>query len=157
MDIATIIAGPEVSAAIDWWAGMLGRGTSDTGDDVGDQALAEAVAPYRNTRPPTNDERRRFARALRGALSAHWRRMEAVGGFPWDAHHPERGSPMRTLAVDYRPDAVLAAAVLAAGHPLSATVFPLKTTMWINPGQVIVRRGYHGDPMVVHPPAQPPP
>ena len=152
LDIATIIAGPEVSAAIGWWAGMLGQGTSGAEDDVGNRALTDLVAPYQNTRPPTDDERRRFAQALRGGLSAHWRRMQAVGGFPWDACHPDQGSPMRTLAVDYRPDAVLAAAVLAAGYPLSATVFPIKTTMWINPGRVIVRRGYHGEPITVHPP-----
>lgn len=147
MDIATIIAGPEVSAAIDWWAQMLGRGTADIGNDT----LAGAVSAYQATRPPTGDERDRFRESLRGALAARWRDMEENGGFPWDARRPETGGSLRTLSVDYRPDATLTAAVLGAGYPLSATVLPIKTTMWINPGWVVVRNGYRTDHTVIHP------
>lgn len=148
MDISAIIAGPEVTAAVAWWAGMLGRGD---GTDIGDEALSAAVAPYRATRPANERERDGFRRALCGALERRWRNLDAAGGFVWDARRPEAGSPLRTLAVDYRPDATLAAGLMAAGYPLSATALPIKTTMWIDPGWVTVRRGYDGESTILYP------
>jgi hypothetical protein len=57
---------------------------------------------------------------------------------------PHWGSAVRTLSVDYGPCDELRAAYQFAGGPFRCTgVFPLKTMMWINPGSVRVRYGYH--------------
>lgn len=56
--------------------------------------------------------------------------------------NPHWGSAFRTLHVDYGACGELRAAYQAVGGNVGAGVFPIKTTMWINPGSVKVSYGY---------------
>jgi hypothetical protein len=59
--------------------------------------------------------------------------------------HSGWGSANRVLAVDYGPCDELRCAYQDAGGQIAVTIFPIKTTMWINPSSVTVRCGYDGD------------
>ena len=120
---------PEVEAAADWWANALSRVQVQDNGDLFQSALATFAAS--TAKPLEENEREAFKRSLAERLDEH----VSKGGF-------ER----RAVGVDYGPDVVLAEALVDAvgldrARKLSL-LWPIKTTMWIDPGKVAIRHGY---------------
>jgi hypothetical protein len=143
---AQLMASPEIYAAVEWWANqLLGPCHVDAGDPTGQ---IEAVTMWaQNTRDqPGEHQIERFRIAL-SALTA-----SMCAATSWLECEPMRGSACRTLGVDYGPDATLRCALDFAGIQGGNLVLPIKTVMWIDPGSVKVRCGYHGGEVVLWPP-----
>lgn len=130
----------EARTAARWWADQL---TADGDVRTGD-AMNEAFAMYARSKqtPPTPEQ----VEAFRGHLELNVIAMLREPFRAWDkavAEGPQWGSALRTIAVDYGPDPVLADALAAAGLPRRAgLLLPMKTVMWVNPGQVKVAAGH---------------
>jgi hypothetical protein len=78
--------------------------------------------------------------AFRAALE---RRIEEfLASNPWYPGDPGRGSYFRVVECGYGPDQVLTQAAEDAGITVSILELPMKTVMWVNPGEVTVSAGY---------------
>lgn len=143
---------PEARAAADWWASRLANGTDQ--HDLGDRDASErnltatarlgsAWLRQRFTTEQVDAFRRELAEGVEQRLNEG----------AWDPVEPGRGSALRALQCDYGPDPVLSGAAKLAGFELKMFDLPLKTVMWINPGEVSVSEGY-GAPIVVVWPAE---
>lgn len=132
---------PEVVAAADWWADTLARGASH---DNGDAMTSTMLAAAGDLMTPRSDEQvAAFRAALPTVIERH------LAGCTWDTDRPEFGSAFRTIAIDYAPDRVLSDAAAEAGFSLRMTDLPVKTVMWINPGQVTVSEGHGAEPHAI--------
>jgi hypothetical protein len=129
----------EHKVAAQWWADRLaGPCKQDNGDrsmtgmlTAGLMAMNQSSLQY-----PSEEQLEKFKAALVAALDAKAENHAQRGGdYPYRA----------CLGVDYGPDADLAKAAEAAGIDGSRHRFPIKTVMWINPGDVAVRYGYGAD------------
>lgn len=135
IDTDNITPRPAAIAAAAWWADRLFLpGVQDNGDE-GQSLLATYVAAtvlLRNG-PMTPAERTLFAERLATRIEVH------VFGRPWCGG----------IGVDYGPDLVLESALIAAVGRERANVlqvaWPIKTMMWVNPGEVKVRHGYRAE------------
>jgi hypothetical protein len=125
--------GPEIPAAVAWWAQRLGSPIKDNGDGL-PSILAMATLPFSNDAGKIEG----FAAALTDALRA---KVAAID-LDW-----------LILDCDYGPDETLGNAARDAGLPSSQ--FPWKTTMWIRPGEVKVRNGYGRETQTIYPAAVP--
>lgn len=136
-----LIESPEILAAVEWWSHqLLGHALHDAGDPLINgfsnlcaNRLGKAAAYQVD----------RFRDSLKALLAVHCAET-------WDATEPRRGSALRATGCDYGPDLVLRAALdysmITEGH----LRLPIKTMMWINPGEVRVRPGYHGEEVVLY-------
>ncbi len=112
----------EVEVAVAWWTGYLERAVSEgtsTTSQAGLVATAAQVGVFREA----------FRVALTAYLLPSWRPEE-----------PTWGQGTRAFGVRYGPDDVIATALDESGVRGSAWL-PIKTTMWIDPGEVRVRIG----------------
>ncbi|MFJ6730020.1 hypothetical protein ACIQPQ_34485 [Streptomyces sp. NPDC091281] len=135
-------ARPESRAAADWWAAKLSvPARHDTGA-AGSDALADTVSALVR-RQRTQAQIAAFRDALVDEIEKH------VAKYDWRPDDPDFGSYMRSILVDYGPDAVLADAATRAGFELRMLDLPMKTVMWINPGIVKVAEGYRSKPVVI--------
>ena len=150
---------PEARAAADWWAGKLAAGTDE--HDLGDRdaaerdltATARAASAVLRQRFMT-EQVDAFAEHLAEGIEQHlvkWESYPHEGA--WDPADPRRGSALRAVDVDYGPHPVLAEAAERAGIKLKMFDLPMKTVMWINPGEVTVSEGYGGGVTTVWTPA----
>jgi BTG family protein len=133
----------EAIEAARWWAQQL---TAVPEDDLDVQELLDdprslgLLALSRSTvKPLTREEADQYAEALAVGIEQHlaqWGR--------WDPAKPHFGSALRSIGVDYGPERVLTDAVDAVGLKISRVAWPMKTVMWIDPGEVRVAVGERG-------------
>lgn len=127
----------EAQAAAKWWAERI-AGDDDirTGDAMNDSF---ATAARDMVKTPDAEQVETFRIHLERGILA-----EVVTSGSWqnavEKGDPQWGSVMRTIAVDYGPDPILAEAIEAAG--ISRLRLPMKTVMWVNPGSVAVSHGH---------------
>ncbi|GHA01269.1 hypothetical protein ACFOOM_12285 [Streptomyces echinoruber] len=133
---------PEAVAAADWWAAKLAEQPRHDVGAAQPNALANAVSALVR-RQRTQAQIEAFREALAEEINRH------VERYGWRPDEPDFGSYMRTIAVDYGPDPVLADAAEKAGFELQMLDLPVKTVMWINPGVVKVAEGYGARPVVI--------
>jgi hypothetical protein len=144
---------PEVQAAADWWGDRLAHpGQQDCGDAFQNGFATALMLTVVMRTPMTADERALFVERLATRIEAHF-----VATPDWERAkgEPNWGSACRVLGVDYGPNLMLASALVAAvGNTRADTLsllWPIKTMMWINPGEVKVSHGYRADPIVIYP------
>ncbi|MFF2094833.1 hypothetical protein [Streptomyces sp. NPDC058202] len=126
----------EAVAAAAWWAQRLASGAA--AHDVGaaqSNLFANAVSAL-VARQRDQAQIERFRDALAELIEDH------VGGDAWRPDNRLWGSAMRIVEVGYAPDEILSGAADQAGFELKLSDLPLKTVMWINPGEVKVAEGY---------------
>jgi hypothetical protein len=131
------VDGPELQAAVEWWAAqLLVRPTQRTVQWVLDQV---AIA--------TPGQVERFKEVLRNEVLADqsWQRTwdEAV-----NKGEPIWASVYRVLATDYGPVLHLRTAMKAA--MVSPIWLPMKCVMWVNPGIVRVASGHAAEPVTIY-------
>ncbi|MFK0172629.1 hypothetical protein ACIQU5_27915 [Streptomyces sp. NPDC090306] len=129
-------ARPEAVAAAAWWASRLAAGahTHDVGDRAASDRVSQVAALVVRQRGQAQIER--FRDALADLVEEHLARRV------WRPQEPKLGSGLRVIAIDYVPHPVLTAAAEQAGFQLGGLDLPLKTTMWINPGEIRIAEGY---------------
>lgn len=148
---------PEAAAAAAWWAAWLngpppahdiGRRTSDE-RDASDRATLTAAITQRTL---TAGQVARFRDELAAGIEAHLVRWE-TGTFAgaWRPDEPRWASSLRSVSIDYHPWSLFRDAADRAGFRLPGLALPIKTVMWINPGQVRVAVGYFGEPVTIWP------
>jgi hypothetical protein len=132
----------EIEAAATWWADKIaGTPKQDNGDLRQSMLATWAQSKYER---PTPDQVAAFKEILKGKL-------EKYLSDHWCGDNPSFGSYYRTLKTDYDPDAILSSAASEAGIKIRyCATFPMKTVMWINPGEVLVACGYGARPEVVY-------
>lgn len=140
---------PEAAAAAEWWAGRLGHARQDIGTRDPDQAAFVAFASAAG-RTFTDEQREAFRRELEGTVEEHLRKWGC-----WEPEQPRLGSALRCFGVDYGADPVLTDAAERAGIHLRTLDLPLKTVMWVNPGEVSVSEGYGAEPVTIWRPVNP--
>lgn len=122
----------EIEAAVKWWGKQLREGTRQDNGDAMQSVLATMVASQMRVTPEQVDV---FEKTLATLLPKYLGRI-------WDPLKPNFGSACRVLDCDYGAHLLLVAAALLAGIEPTCPPFPMKTVMWINPGNVQVRHGY---------------
>lgn len=123
----------EINAAVEWWCHVLSE--PFVKQDNGDGLQSVCLSLMADLTPmPTQDQIEVFRQELTRELA------ESIDPAGWHPEEPVRGSYMRTVATDYHPEHVLSVAADRAG--IHDNRFPVKTVMWINPGEVKVARGY---------------
>jgi hypothetical protein len=127
-----------VIAAAKWWADAL----RDPGIDNGEtdpMAIGIALMAKSSIPRPSPEQ----LEAFRAALEVRLEEMLNARPEDWEEAKKERmhGSIFRCVGVDYGPDEILARAGEDAGFA-TVTLWPWKTYMWINPGDVHVSAGY---------------
>lgn len=131
---------PEARAAARWWASQL------TGKPV------HRIAP-----PESPDASRADFANIATAVAGRTYTAEQVEAFRvalerrieefladqcWYPDDPKRGSYFRVVECGYGPDRVLTQAAEDAGITVTILELPMKTIMWVNPGEVAVSAGY---------------
>jgi hypothetical protein len=129
-------ARPEAVAAAAWWADRLAAGarTHDVGDREASERISQVAALVARQREQAQIER--FRDALADLVEEH------LAARVWRPTEPKFGSGLRVIDIDYAPHPVLTRAAERAGFRLGGLDLPLKTAMWINPGEVRVAEGY---------------
>lgn len=128
---------PEAVAAAAWWAARLAIGASahDVGSAESNLFANTVSALVARQRDQAQTER--FRDALAELIE------QDVDGDGWRPDDPLWGSAMRTVEVGYGPDEILSDAAEQAGFELKLSDLPMKTVMWVNPGEVKVAEGYN--------------
>jgi hypothetical protein len=143
----------ETTEAAKWWASRLGNAYHDIGDRDDDERALSSDANLMTAlagRTFTDEQRDAFQAAAGQVIEEHLQRWETgiwEGG--WDPAEPLRGSANRAIGCDYNPDQVLQDAGARAGIEVRMLDLPMKTVMWINPGEVKVAEGYGVLPVTV--------
>jgi hypothetical protein len=130
----------EARTAAAWWAALLTD--EDAGSSIGDPMSDAFIAVERAlVARPSPEQVERFRVALEQRLLA-----EIVHGDPtWqqavEVGNPQFGSALRCVEAEYGPDRIIDGALLDAGIDGRdrRLLFPFKTLMWFNPGEVTVR------------------
>jgi len=136
------IARPEAKAAAAWWASKLaGPSRHETGDAESNILTAFAAGVAGQTFSAA--EVAAFEKALAEVIEA------GLSSGSWDLENPDFGSALRVIANDYGPDRMLTYAAEVADLRLTMFDLPMKTVMWINPGEVSVSEGYGSGEAVV--------
>lgn len=144
---------PESLAAAAWWASRLGRAEHDLGtrdrDEREKTARADIVSALMG-RAFTDEQVAAFQSELGFTIEQHLIREEATyHRDSWRPHEPQWGSGCQAFGCDYGPEWMLTQAAEEAGFKLGMLDLPLKTVMWVNPGEVKVREGVGGDVVTV--------
>lgn len=144
----------EAMHAANWWAGRLGRAAQKVTErrDRAERKTQDftETAALLSGRTFTDEQRAAFRRELAPLIEAHLREHETgIWQDSWRPDEPKWGSATRDISIDYGAHPVLKAAAEAAGITLRTLDLPLKTVMWINPGEVIVGEGYNAPPVDV--------
>lgn len=134
----------EAQVAAEWWADILRE--NDVQHDNGDamqSALAQTVREKTNPDefdPEKVDEFEDLvAEKIQGLIEER---------LTWDYTEPEMGSTY--IRCDYHAHQVLADSAEEAGIEISSmTTFPIKTSVWVDPGCVKVSKGYQAEQEVI--------
>ncbi len=133
----------EARTAAQWWADQLAANDPQrTGE-----AMHEAFADYARSKMerPSPEQVEVFRAHLEEAILQMLREPASAWDAALSSGEPNRGGALRTVAVDYNPGGILKDAADAAG--VKTRLLPVKTCMWINPGQVRVGHGYNAAPV----------
>lgn len=134
----------EIEAAVNWWADKLAGGHfQDNGDAY--QSVFATLARS-ETSAPTDDQLTAFRDRLRDEIGHAIRSHDS-----WRIDEPMWGgcTEGRCVSTDYGPEPLLRRSADAAG--INDMRFPIKTVMWISPGQVKVACGYGKPAEVIYP------
>lgn len=123
----------EVIAAAKWWADQLDSEVKHDNGDKEQSRLANFAASQ--LEPITEEQYCNFREALQNEIDAYLQERNN-----WRPDEPQRGH--RWIGTDYHPCAVIQKAADAAGITQASLRFPIKTGMWIDPGEVRIARGY---------------
>lgn len=135
---------PEISAAAKWWADQLRTKPKHDNGDATHALLYSLVSAVTKLNPPEVADR--FEVILRGKLAA-----QINDGKSWYPEEPNRASYNRGVYVDYHaPPVLMDSLAEAGGEGGDMMTFPCKTSMWINPGKVIVKNGYGADEQTIY-------
>lgn len=135
----------EIDAAVSWWSQQLqGTAQHDVGDSF-NSMFASIAQSAMNLQPLPPGQIQAFEAALRNVII----KMIEKSGI--DLSDPSAGSYNRVLSTDYGPEEELAYAANKAGIRGAMFRFPMKTVMWINPGEVSVRPGYGAETITIYP------
>lgn len=124
-----------------WWANCL-RDPDQVRHDAGDIEV-NAMANWARDRDSRNDEFDaekvdEFEKKLAKRL------QEKIEDRRWDYQQPFVGNT--TVRCDYHADPVLQDVAEEVGLEISSmTTFPIKTTMWLDPGEVRVKTGHSAE------------
>ena len=129
---------PEISFAAKWWAEVLNSSPFYQSGDSWQDILLSFI--------PWSKAPRRELDLFRTKLEST---MKEKFCSSWDSKRPRFGGALRVVGVDYEPDLLLSEAGLAAGIDISLRL-PVKTVMWVNPGEVRVAIGYRAPIKVVY-------
>ena len=135
----------EAEVAAKWWTDLLRD--NDVEHDNG-EPMQSAFAQTIRDKDPRND----------GFLGENLSRFEEVlakkiqekinSRKTWDYEKPQLGQTL--IKCDYHADSLLQESAEEVGMEISSmTTFPMKTTMWIDPGEVYVSAGYQSDPVTI--------
>lgn len=146
-----IIPRAEAVHAARWWASRLGNAVQHITDRRGqaerDTQDFTSFAAAASGRSFTDEQRAAFARHLAPLIETHLRERETgIWDGAWRTGEPAWGSAIRDISIDYGAHPVLRAAAALAGFSLMTLDLPVKTVMWINPGEVVVAEGYNAVP-----------
>jgi hypothetical protein len=132
----------EATVAAEWWANFL-RDPDEVEHDAGD-LMVNAVTSWARDQDSRNDEFEAgtvdaFEDELIDLIQDEIDERESRGS--WDYDEPYRGQTF--MKCDYHADPLLQEAAETVGLDISSmTTFPIKTSMWIDPGEVRVKNGY---------------
>lgn len=129
----------EIAAAVKWWADCLRSPRPHNNGDAMQSMLSTAVT--RSKSPLSEEQIAGFEKSLEATIRRSCQEC-------WDPAEPSRGSYFRTIGVDYGPDLCLVTAANVGGFDIDYRL-PIKTVMWINPGEVKVAEGYGAAPKVI--------
>lgn len=131
----------EAKIAAHWWANLL-RDPDEVQHDAGDVGI-NAMASWARDRDGRNDEFDaekvdEFEKELATRL------QKKIKDRRWDYQQPFVGNTV--VRCDYHADPVLQDVADEVGLEISSmTTFPIKTTMWIDPGEVRVKTGHSAE------------
>jgi len=125
----------EINAAVEWWAKVIQEPKHDNGEPL--QSLFANWLTSK-LKPLAEDQIESFKKNLTVKIRELLQKYQHY----WREGDPRCGEFFRTIAVDYYPCSELAEAAEKAGIDATDLRFPMKTEMWINPGEVKVRHGY---------------
>ena len=141
MTLEELAASAELTAAMTWWGSRLGSAGPGNGDAV-HTAMMQSI---NERRPPIRlAQRQRFRRSLRGAL------LDRVANAPARAAREfDQGGLL--VEIDYHPSPELVQACFAAHVDPTIGVLPVKTSMRIGAGAVVVSEGYRAPEVAIYP------
>ena len=145
-DIAKMEMEKEIEAAVDWWAKQFQAPKPSDNGDLATEMMKDMYAL--RLEPLTPETLEKFKQEFRLRLP----NFLLEGG--WEnavrENNPSIGSYCRCLVCDYGPCGPLRDALEAAGVTQLLLRAPMKTYMWINPGNVKTRLGYHADEVTIY-------
>ena len=128
----------EIEAAVNWWAEQLNGTKQDNGDFIHNAFMSmikyEPAMPHQIAQFKAN-----LSKAIEHRIKDQYKDI-FQGLTNWYPSDPIRGSAFRNICVDYGADQILMDAAEKAG--IHGERFPVKTSMWIDPGSVRVGHGY---------------
>jgi hypothetical protein len=129
----------EARTAARWWAEQLGPDSKAQIGAADSEAFAWAAKSQQEK--PTAEQIETFRAHLEQAIVPYLHQNAWEKAVTED---PQWGSALRAIDVDYGPHELLADALEAAGIPArkGTLLLPLKTVMWVNPGEVKVAAGH---------------
>lgn len=123
----------EITLAVEWWSNEL---QNNTKQDAGDSEVNLFMKVFATRKEYlTQEQIEVFEKELGSLLVSRCQENWREDNPSWCSYH-------RAFGVDYHPDKILQDALKKAGINPENTRLPIKTVMWINPGQVSVRKGY---------------
>lgn len=129
-----------------WWASRLGHAVHDIGGRTADEREKSAnanLATMFKGKTFTPEQVDAFRRELAVTIEEHLCRWETgVHEGSWRPEESQWGSALRAFGCDYNPERILTEAAERAGFKIGGLDLPMKTVMWVNPGEVKVAEGY---------------
>jgi len=123
----------ETQAAAKWWVDQLRNGTAL---DLGDEFQSGVLSLHSRSVHIPPDVLDQLEKVLTFSI------LDMIDAVGWDDSNPQKGSIDRRIMVDIAPPPVLAQPFrLVTGKDAPQPYFPVKTTMWIDPGSVRVLHG----------------
>jgi BTG family protein len=127
---------PEIKCAAKWWADRLREDPHQDNGDLFQSALMTGLAS--RIPRPTDEQIQTFE----ATLAEHIAQQPGFHGESWRPADPIWGGAYRGLYVDYHPTVEMETAAKLAGIVGIRFLLPIKTSMHINPGSVMVGHGY---------------
>jgi hypothetical protein len=138
----TEVMNKEAEVAAKWWADILKQeDIHDNGEPIGSYLANLGLS---NLKPLSDEVVNNFRSALVTWLDEAIEDNKCAGN--WRESEPRFCSYFRAgwLNIDYNVHGILKNLALSVGIPEKELMFrfPIKTIMWVNPGEVEVRHGY---------------
>lgn len=134
------VDGPELQAAIDWWANLIVEMSPK--HETGDTELNNQARWFTRkvSRPVDPGQITFFKSFLRSAVLNNGDWVESWERDIANNSEPLHGSTIRWLTTNYEPEGLLADAIYSAG--IDDMLVPMKSKVRVDPGMVVAARGY---------------